>query len=323
MTETPLHFRPAVGAGVLRWVALQGRRVKVRRLKKPVTYFVFVLTVTLFFLYICFPAQTVREYLEASAGRFAPAFSLKILDVLPDLPMGLRLNQARLSYKDEPAIPLFKADTFVIMPSIRIVTSGRPVVRFDCQAYGGRMEGVIAFESLDFKGPLRFKVELAGIQLGQYQLIKKRLGRECSGVVGGSLQFAFDGTNPFNGSGKGDISVTNGSVEFAEPFLGMTSVKFSQAHAQVVFEKRQLSVSGLNFEGSQINGAGKGTIVIDRDFARSNLDLTVAISPAPGFRRNGQEGTADAARLFLKRLEENPFAVRIRGTISQPRISFL
>jgi type II secretion system protein N len=321
MTGNFLHFQPAMDAGVLRWVTLQGRGVG--KLKKPVAYFLFVFTVTLFFLYICFPAQAVREYLEEAAGRFAPALSLKIRNVLPALPLGLRLDQALLSYKDEPAIPLFKAGSFVIMPSFRIMTTGRPVVRFDCQAYGGKMEGVIAFESFNFKGPSRFRVELAGVQLGEYQLIKKRLGRECSGIVDGSFDFALDGTDLFNGSGKADISVTNGSVEFAEPFLGMTSVDFSHVHAQVVLQKRQLSVSRLDFEGSQIKGAGEGTVLIDRDFERSNLDLTLTVSPAPGFRQNGKEDIADAAGLFLKRLNGESFAVKIRGTISQPRISFL
>ncbi len=321
MTRNFLHFQPAMGAGVLRWVALQGRRVE--RLKKPVAYFLFVFTVTLFFLYICFPAQAVREYLEESAGRFAPTLSLKIRNVLPALPLGLKLDQARLSYKDEPAIPLFKAGSFVIMPSIRIMTTGRPVVRFDCQAYGGKMEGVIAFENFNFKGPFHLRVKLAGLQLGEYQLIKKRLGRECSGIVGGSLDFALDGTGLFDGSGKGDMAVTEGSVEFAEPFFGMTSVDFTQVHAQVVLQKRQLSVRRLDFEGSQIKGAGEGTILIDRDFGRSTLDLTFTISPAPGFRQNGQDDIADTAGLFLKRLNGAPFAVKIRGTISQPRISFL
>ena len=69
-------------------------------------YLLFAVTVTGIFLYFCFPSEAARQYLEDSADRVLPAFSLKISRVRPALPLGLKLEQIDLALKDQPGIVL-------------------------------------------------------------------------------------------------------------------------------------------------------------------------------------------------------------------------
>ncbi|MBN1843601.1 MAG: type II secretion system protein GspN [Deltaproteobacteria bacterium] len=293
-----------------------------RKYRKLVGYGLFAAIVSALSLFFCFPSEAVRQYLEGSAYNVDPAFALKINGVRPVLPFGLELQKADLSRKDQPGISLFKADSFVLRPSTRILVLKRPALRFDCRTYGGRIRGVIAFKTFTLGGPFQSDMEMTGIRLGQYPLLKERLKRECTGVLSGTVTYAGNRESLLQGSGKGDLSIINGSLKFSQPFLGVESMDFERMEIRMVLENQKISVAHFDCKGKQLEGTASGTIHLNTIIPRSSLNLKVAVKPVTDVSGNNG-GLFDLAKLLGQRSKDGVFNIGIRGTIAKPRINFI
>jgi type II secretion system protein N len=284
-------------------------------------YVVFVVVVVVFTLYFCFPSKTVQRYLEALASEAAPAFFFEIEGVRPALPFGLKADQVGFTYRDRIGNFLFKADSFVVMPSLRVLTSGKPSVSFDCRAYGGTIKGTIASGTFDFGGPYRSEIELLGILLDLYPALQEKLKRRFTGTMHGTLSYVWTHDSSLRRSGEADFSLVDGSIHFAKPFMDLQSMDFDRIDARMVLDDQMVSLDRFDFKGSQMKGTASGTVRLSNNFERSSLDLTVSVKPSTDFF-NEKKNFFDAARFLNKQLKEDHFILHIMGTIAKPRVSF-
>jgi len=288
--------------------------------KKWAGYLLFATVVAGLFMYFCFPSQAVSNYLEGSATRFAPALAVRVEGIRPALPFGLQLENTSLSLKERPHIPLFTAHTFEIMPSMGTLTLRRPAFRFDCGAYGGRIEGVIAFETFLLKGPVQSDIEIRSVRLDQYPRLKEWFYGDLGGLMNGTIAYACNPGDFINGTGQGDFSISEGTVRFVQPFLGMESVRLDRIEARMLLDNQMLSLDRCDFKGEQIRGKASGTIYLKNPIGGSRLDLTVTLEE---FSLPGDSGGFfDVARLVGQGNKGGDFSIDIRGTVDEPRISF-
>ncbi len=274
--------------------------------RKWIGYLLFAVALIGFFLYFCFPSEALRGYLEGSAARFAPGLALSVHSVQPALPFGLKLENTDLGLRKSPQVAIFKADRLLVMPSMRTLALGKPAFRFDCEAYGGKIEGVLAFNKFSWEGPVHSDVKINGLHLGQYPCLQRWLQGEVTGAMSGTLIYVGVPEDLIHGSGEGNLSILNGSFRFVQPFLGMESVAFHRLDAQMVLEEQKISLTSLNFDGKQVKGTASGNIYLQPKIAESSLDLKVALK---GFSA------------FLK--QKGDYTIAIRGTFDQPKISFM
>jgi len=299
--------------------------VRVKKMVKSKTwlgYVLFALVAGGTFLYLCFPSDAVRQYLEGAASQMAPTLALKIDKVRPAFPFGLKLDNTDLGLKQTPGIVLFKADSFVLMPSIQMLALRGPAFRFACRAYGGNIQGVIAFKTFSMGGAFKSDVEMTNVRLDQYPCLKEWLKRELTGTMSGSLNYAGSPGSFLQGSGRGDLSILDGSFRFAHPFLGVESVSFDHIDARMLLDKQEVSLARFDFQGKDLEGKASGTIHVNPHFSRSSLDLRVAIKASSAFLTD-QKGLFDAATFLGQRLQKGDFTMHVRGTIAQPRIDFI
>jgi type II secretion system protein N len=290
--------------------------------KKWLVYTLFAATVSGFSLYFCFPSEMVRQYLEGSASRVDPTVILRIQRVQPFLPLGLKLERTDLSLKEGLGISLFKADSFVVMPSIRTLVRRTPVLRFKCKAYEGSINGIIALETFNWAGPFESDLEIAGVRLGQYPLLREWLNRELTGAMSGTVTYRGSPNDFIKGSGKGDFFIVNGSIRLSQPFLGMESVHFQRVNARVVLEKQRISLARFDFKGKQMEGEASGSIQLSPILPKSKLNLKVAVKPFSGFFRDN-EGLSDMVKLLGNPLKEGNLTITLGGTLAHPQISFI
>ena len=291
------------------------------RYRKWLGYILFAVTIGGMFLYLCFPSDAVRDYLEGSASRLAPPLSLRLRDVRPAFPLGLQFEDADLGFKERPGIPLFKASRFVLMPSMRILALRGPAFRFACAAYGGKIQGVVVFKTFNWDGPVSSDIEMVDVRLGEYPSFRDWLNREFTGTLSGSVTYAGRPGSFPQGSGRGDFLILDGSVGLAQPFLGVESVDFHRIDVEMVLDRQRISLSRLDFEGEALKGKASGTVHLDRHFSRSTLDLRVALKPSSSLL-SGEGGLAGAATFLRRGLGGGDLTISIRGTVAQPRINF-
>ena len=289
-----------------------------RRLAKILGYALFFLGIASFFLYLYFPSEGVRQYLEASATRISPDLSIDVEGIRPSFPLGIKFKNTRVHDESKPGPPLFVTDTLVVLPTIDTILKWRPIFRFSFDAYGGEIDGRLAFDSFAFDGDIASDVDLKGILLERYPMLRERLKRKCTGVINGVVSYAFDTKAVLAGSGRADLSVRNGTVGFTQPFMGLDRLGFEYIAIRVRIKDEQVVVQKLSLKGDELSAEGRGTIRLNQRLGRSMLDLTVQIDPSSGILRNDQ-GTLNLARLFMNGAGSGQVQVRIHGTLAQPR----
>ena len=284
-------------------------------------YILFATILSGVFLYFCFPSDVICRYLEGSAARLAPALALKVQRIRPVFPLGLRLEKTNLDLKERPEFPLFKADSFVVMPSIQVLALRRPAFRFDCAAYGGKIQGVIAFKTFSLGGPLESDIEISSVRLDRYPYLRQWLNGELTGVVSGTVVYACSQGDFLQGSGEGDLSISDSSLRLAQPFLGMESLHFRRIDAQIALDKQMLYLDRFDFSGEQMEGEVSGTIYLENSIAQSSLDLTVTLREFSALRDN--PGLVDMVSFLGQGLKEGNLTISIHGTVAEPMISFI
>ncbi len=290
--------------------------------KKWLGYVLFAAIASGAFLYICFPSEAVRQYLEGSASRLDPALALKIHGVQLAFPFGLKLEDTQLDLNKSPGISLFKADRFVIMPSIRVLTQRRPAIRFGCSAYGGDIQGVIAVKTFDLAGPIEADLQISGIHLGQYPLLAQWLKRQLTGAISGTFNYSGTRDNLIRGSGKADFSIEEGGVQLDPPFWGIKSVDFYRVDTVMVLEKQSISLNRFDFKGKQVDANASGSIHLNPNLAQSTLNLTVTAKLLSSFLSD-KAALFDAVSLFKQGLKKGGFKFTIRGTFAKPRLKLI
>lgn len=292
--------------------------LRMGKYKKWLGYVLFAAIVSGAFLYFCFPSEAVRQYVEGSATRFHPALALSVNGLQPAFPFGLKLENTDLGLSERPGISLFKADSLVVMPSIRVLTLRRPAIRFDCRAYGGNIQGVIALKTFSLGGPIESDIQITGVHLGQHQFLKEWFKRELTGEMSGTVTYSGSQDSFIRGSGKGDFSIANGSVQLSQPFLGVESVDFQRIDAQMVLEKQRISLARFDFKGKLMEGNASGSIHLNPNLPKSRLDLKVTVKAL-----GDKAGLFDAVKFLGQRFKEGIFEITIGGTFDQPQINFI
>ena len=293
-----------------------------RKGTKWFSYVVFVGFVGLVSLYISFPSDAARKYLEGLAEHLAPQLVMKVEHIRPALPFGLKADQTSFAYRDKPRIFLVKADSFVVMPKVWTFFLRKPAFRFDCQAYGGRIKGRIGSSNLNFEGPYSSYVKVFHVDLDKCSAFKETLKRDFSGTLDGEVTFQWVPDGFLQGSGEGVFSVANGRVLFAQPFMDLDSLDFRRIDIRMVLRDKQVLLDRFDFKGDQMEGTASGTVFLDPVFERSTLDLRVSVKPSSEFLIEKRE-LFDAARFLANRLNEDRFTLNVRGTIGQPRANFM
>ncbi len=89
-------------------------------IKKKLLYLSYIIAAFIFFLYILFPSDAVKTYIEHKLGGINPDLSISIDNINPVFPPGVRLNTVSFYYIRSL---LLDAETIKIVPRIFSVFS--------------------------------------------------------------------------------------------------------------------------------------------------------------------------------------------------------
>lgn len=282
------------------------RRLRMARGARWIGYTFFVVVLVGVSLYLCFPSELLRDYLQRSTARLAPDVFLRIRAVEPALPFGLELADAWVGLSRRPGAPVFRADRLWVGPSLRTLSLMRPAIRFDCEAYGGKIKGVVGLREFRWGGPIRSNIGITSLRLEEYPNLQEWLQGDLTGTMSGKVVYVGAPGDLLHGSGEVELSILDGTYRFPEPFLGMEAVEFDRIDTQMVFEEEKISLARFDFQGEEMEGTASGVIHLHPNIAQSTLDLKVSLR---------------AFSTFLTK--KGVFTIAIRGTLEQPRISFI
>jgi type II secretion system protein N len=251
----------------------------ISRNKRWLGYISYCIILAIGFLYYRFPSDALRDYLQARASNFNAPLFLSIERIKPWPPFGLRFGQAQVSLKQKPARKVFGAESLLISPEPWSFFRGQSKYRFECLAYGGGLSGYIHFKESSTSGPFDTEIELKDIRIGTYGYLKDLIGRKVDGILSGTVYYSGEQRDLMDGNGGASLRLLDGRVELLLPILRLESIDFNDVKMDMVLKKQKINLTRLELEGPQMKSSLSGTVSLNKDLAKSTLDLKGSLEP--------------------------------------------
>ena len=279
--------------------------------KKRIFYSLYTIVAIIFFLYLLFPSDKIKKFIEYKASSIKPGYTMEIENVTLALPPGINLHMPRIFHNNELLVDMEQAK---ITPSFLSLAGSNPEFNIKIRAYNGIINTKLNLNKTDI--PIQADSILEGIQIKQIKALQDLSDYNLAGVLGGKI--IYKGTRS-SGVADADISISNCIVELKTPFFNLKNLMFTQIDAKMTLHDFQnLQIKKTIIKGNQAGGNISGTITLKNPSEKSILNLSGTIKPQPALIAK----LGNMASLFFKQKQGNTgFHFKITGTLKKPRFS--
>jgi type II secretion system protein N len=236
-------------------------------------YFLYAVLLTVALLYWIFPSEDLCNYLQAHAKRIDSRLVLNIDRIRPCLPFGFKSFGTKLFLKENPDTALFSSERITIKPRIWPLLKGRFDFGFECRACGGDIKGRVSFGEGGLDGPFEAVVKLKDFRIGDNKYLPVLLGHSVEGNLDGDIRYHTTSGSLTDGSGGAEFRLRDGGVRFSGPVLNFRSIEIKALETEMLIKDQKASVNRFCLSSGQMNIALKGSIYLEREFAKSRLNL--------------------------------------------------
>jgi type II secretion system protein N len=290
--------------------------------RKWIGYTVYCVVVTGVFLYVLFPSDAIRDYLQMRAQDLTPPLMVSVDRIKPWPPYSLRCGQTKVSFLDRPKEMLFTANSVVVRPVPTSLLKGNWAWCFNCKAYGGAVTGCTDYEMTDRDGRFRTKIEFEAIRIGKHEHLRNLVGRSVDGILNGTVSYSGTRESPLNGAGEASLELVDGKIELLSPILTLESVEYNELTIGMALKGDMLNLMRFELEGPLLKGSLSGTIRLRKELQESRLDLKGRIEPFAAFFEKA-EGAEGILKFLRRKLRKGTLPFSIRGTLEKPTLTFM
>ncbi|MFO8113001.1 MAG: type II secretion system protein GspN [Desulfosalsimonadaceae bacterium] len=285
------------------------------RIKKIIAYALFVSGAAVLFLYVLFPSDTVKTYIEYKLAGISPDTEVHIEKVQPGIPPRLSATNVYVSFRDDTAVRLDRVDW---MPDYLSLISSRPGADFTASVAGGRLNGTVHVNDSPENRSIITRMQFADIELQAIPLLVTFYPGGFSGTAQGNIEYSASmnnsGQNAANGSAVVEIHGARITIENNLP--GLDDLTFSRINADADLQNNRITINQIDMEGSQFSATGKGSLTVAPRLETSRMDLNGTVQIHPELIRSV------GPLLPRQYLKDGKVSLRITGTVTRPRYSF-
>ncbi len=276
-------------------------------MKRWLGYILFSLGAVVLFLYLLFPAKSVKDYIAYQMRRIDPQLTLTAKDPLLRLPPGIKLQDADIRFDKKPLIRL---ESLSLFPRILTLFTSQRTFRFRGRAYQGETTGDL-FLAKD--GKWRIKGTGSGFQAELTPAVAWTSQGSLSGTVAGKYEFSVV-------QGTLSATISNGAFTLTEPLLEIKSIDFTQLTLDAEIEQSRMKIKKVQITGPEINGDLAGQVMLRRPLNDSILDISGLIKPHPLFLAELRKKLPPG---FLSdQIVKKGITFKIGGTVKEPEMTF-
>ena len=284
--------------------------------KKIFLYISYIIAAFIFFLYILFPSDAVKKYIEHKLVGINPDLSISIDNINPAFPPGVRLNAVNFYYIRSLFLD---AESVKIVPGIFSLFTSTTTLSFKGVAHDGIINGKANIGGN--AGHININANLLGIQIKDIPALKNLAGIEkekykVAGILNGIITY-----NNNKGSGRimeAKLGISDCRVKLKDPVFNHENFIFSKIEADLVTVRKRLQIKSCTIEGDKINASFSGSIVTKKNLGSSALNLKGNIKLKPLFFKNKNILTS----IFPKKMSgNNSFFLKIGGTFNNPEFT--
>ena len=267
-----------------------------------------------FFLYLGFPADSIRTYVVNQLSGLSPQIEVTIERIAPALPPGIRLYNVDL-YHQEQVWGRF--DNIKIIPHLSSLFGTNKAFSFAANAYTGEIKGKANIEKNSPVGRVVVDTTLAGLRVEDVEAIQAVSEYDISGILDGTLAYQSEAADQIL---KGDLALSDVRVVLTVPLFNQGYLEFNDVTAQLVLNNYDLTIENCDLEGKQLDATVSGSIRLNRDFSRGVLNLEVIVTPHH-LLLSAIKKSMPFVLLKGGKTDDKGFKVKIRGTTDAPEFS--
>lgn len=269
------------------------------------------------FLYVLFPAETARAYIQQKANRSITGVRFSIEAVKPALPPGLTLKGLMVSHERQP---LLHCPKLTATPAYTDLASGKASFRFKGRPYGGRLKGRVRWEKTAAAlEQTLIEAHLSGVPAEKIETLKKMLGGAVSGKLAADIVFQNEGRGQKPTPLK--IVIEDAKIEPEAPFMGLGQVLFEKVAADVIISADRLQVKRLIATGSELESSLSGAVRLKKPLGQSRLTLRGTIRFHHKLLSKLDKKTAATVGLAIK-TGNGRLPLNVSGTLEKPVVRF-
>ena len=285
-----------------------------KKSKKWLLYFIYILAATGFFLYYLFPSDTVSSYLMFLTRDAIPNCNLTVGSIKPAFPPGLKLEYVLLGKDNNELLQIEHAR---VSPGIFSLLKGNPAIFVEADTYSGTIDGRIDSGSDKTGRFITADVSMKDIALEKIDWLKTVTKRKISGTLEGKVLYNQESLNePF----RAGFMITDLTIELLVPIFNMANVAFKTVETDIVLNYQQLLVNRCVLRGQKVDGTLSGSVSLKDPFEKSTFNLSGTIKIHPEFMAYLQKNLPRGL-LPKKKSGNNSYPVRFFGTLDKPGFS--
>lgn len=266
------------------------------------------------FLYLMFPSDTLKNYVQASLQTKYPDASVDMEKASLSFPLGLKLGEVECRIPEFPEETAFMAEKIIIRPRFWSLFGKNSKYGFYCEAYSGTIKGQIILQknSESFFG---LQTEFDNIYITQGSQLPAVIKNDLEGILAGAV--TYKGNNLFDPDGTGEVSLilSDCSINFSIPILDIDVIDLQEVHIKADLKGQTLNISDISIKGDDFLGSVSGVISLKDPIYKSRLNLKCSLEPTAAFF---QDSDNDAAALIRQTLKNGSLALAITGTLEKP-----
>lgn len=293
------------------------RRTRAGRYAPWVGYPAFFLTCFLFFAYLTFPYERLKdwivqqvEYPPGPEGEPRPSgYRLEIVSLEPWWLTGVELQGVRLvrlpqAPGDHPVDATF--EEVYARVSILSLLVGDLDVSFSALLAGGEVTGEVELAD----DASRYAAELDSINLRRIPILRSATGLPLAGVLSGQFDLTVD-ADPTKSQGAIDLRIAglevgDGNAKLKVPGIGGLTIDRMAAGDLLIHSKVENGIADfkeLRANGEDIELDGSGSLRLAQPLKVSKLDILISAKIKDAYKER-----SDRAKTLLSLLEMNPIA---------------
>ncbi len=290
-----------------------------RRLPAVAGYLLYAVLVLGLLLYLRFPGETVRTWMEQRFNTAQSRLQCTIGHLAPTWTGGLQFSDIRFKTTGSDGVSLMKIDSLLLRPRyLRLATGGERIVTFRCRAHGGKATGWI--RQRKDASPPELKGDFHDIALESFRGLGSRMKRKFNGSLSGKVTLTGRPGGISDVAGKADITIDNGGIELQRPLFGLGAIDFNSLTSRLKIEGGKVLIVDGKIDSRLFLGLFSGEVHPAGQLRLTSLLIDGTLEPRPELFT----GLADKQEVDVIRgqLRDGKLPFSISGTLLEPGITF-
>lgn len=287
--------------------------------KKNVLYLSYGLVLLCTLAYFRFPAEKFRQYAEWTIDKKMTGYTFRIGTVGFRFPDTLEFSNITITKDDsEGALPLqFTRLQLSPIFSWPITQTWRKAAISGLLG-DGSFSGEFSFAA----GSQRFALRnFSANALPAMPLVAAVVDRKIDGAMQILADYEADWADPYKGTGKGEITLTEGQMALLTPIFAMNALEFNAVTIQFSMESGLVNIADGVCEGKDLFAKFTGDILVAEPFNASGLQLLGDMAFTSEFLASHRREEVQVQRI-MRRFQTETLPFKIGGDLNRPRITF-